>query len=191
MHICFGNVTTIGSDNGLSPGWHQTIIWTNCGILLIGTLGTNFSEILIEIQTFSFKKMRLKVSSAKWWPFCLCLNVLMALQAWQLMLLPSIAMSVCHMEYRGRSQCLLLEPCVGLGKRAGAMCDAWWDFLVRALITRFMGPTCGPSGAGRTQMDPMLAPWTLLSGSVYPALKWKCFVHEKFSSLSAPEVQCN
>ena len=32
------------------------------------------------------------------------------------------------------------------------------------LIARFMGPTWGPSGAGRTQMGPMLAPWTLLSG---------------------------
>ena len=39
-------------------------------------LGTNFSEILIEILTFSFKKMRLKVSSANWSPFCLGLNVL-------------------------------------------------------------------------------------------------------------------
>ena len=44
--------------------------------LLIGPLGTNFSEILIEILTFSFKKMRLKESSAKWRPFCLGLNVL-------------------------------------------------------------------------------------------------------------------
>ena len=33
--------------------------------------------MLIEILTFSFKKMRLKVSSAKRWPFCLGLNVLM------------------------------------------------------------------------------------------------------------------
>ena len=41
------NYTIIGSDNGLSPGRHQAIIWTNDGILLIGTLGTNFSEILI------------------------------------------------------------------------------------------------------------------------------------------------
>ena len=32
------------------------------------------------------------------------------------------------------------------------------------LIARFMGPTWGPSGADRTQMGPMLAPWTLLSG---------------------------
>ena len=45
-------------------------------MLLIGPLGTNFSEILVEILTFSFKKMSLKVSSAKWRPFCLGLNVL-------------------------------------------------------------------------------------------------------------------
>ena len=31
-------------------------------------------------------------------------------------------------------------------------------------IARFMGPTWGPSGADRTQVGPMLAPWTLLSG---------------------------
>ena len=75
-HLCVGNLTIIGSDNGLSPGRRQAIIWTNVGILLIGPLWTNFSEILIEIITFSFKKMRLKVSSAKWRPFCLGLNVL-------------------------------------------------------------------------------------------------------------------
>ena len=46
-------------------------IWTNAGILLIRPLGTNFSEILIKIHTFSFKKMHLKMSSAKWRPFCL------------------------------------------------------------------------------------------------------------------------
>ena len=33
-----------------------------------------------------------------------------------------------------------------------------------ALIARFMGPKWGPSGAHRTQVGPMLAPWTLLSG---------------------------
>ena len=33
------------------------------------------------------------------------------------------------------------------------------------LIARFMGPTWGPSGADRTQVGPMLAPWRLLSGS--------------------------
>ena len=75
-HICVFNVTIIGSDNGLSPGRRQAITWTNVGILLIGPLGTNFSEMLIEIHTFSFKKIHLKMSSGKWRPFCLGLNVL-------------------------------------------------------------------------------------------------------------------
>ena len=75
-YICVGNLTIIGSDNGLSPGRRQTIIWTSAGIVSIGPLGTNFSEILIGIQTFSFKKMHLNMSSAKWRPFYLGLNVL-------------------------------------------------------------------------------------------------------------------
>ena len=75
-HICVGKLTIIGSDNGLSPGRRQAIIWTNAGILLIGPLGTNFSEIVIEIRSFSFKKMHLKMSSGKWRPFCLGLNVI-------------------------------------------------------------------------------------------------------------------
>ena len=75
MHICVGNNTIIGSGNGLSPARRQAITWTNVGILSIGPLGTNFSEMLIEIHTFSFKKIHLKMSG-KWRPFCLGLNVL-------------------------------------------------------------------------------------------------------------------
>ena len=75
-HICASELSITGSDNGLSPDRRQAIIWTHVGILLIWPLGTNFSEILIEIDTFSFTKMNLKMSSAKWRPFCLGLNVL-------------------------------------------------------------------------------------------------------------------
>ena len=75
-HICVSNLTIIGPDNGFSPGRRQAIIRTNAGILLIEPLRTNFSEILFWIQTFSFKKLHLKMSSAKWRPFCLGLNVL-------------------------------------------------------------------------------------------------------------------
>ena len=46
------------------------------GILLIGPLGTNFSEILIEIHISSFKKTHLKMSSAKCRPSGLGLNVI-------------------------------------------------------------------------------------------------------------------
>ena len=74
-HICVGNLTIIGSDNGTSPGRRQAIIWNNAGILLIGPLGANFSEILIEIHAFSFTKMLLKMSSGKWRPFCHGLNM--------------------------------------------------------------------------------------------------------------------
>ena len=70
-HICVSNLTITGSDR------RQAIIWTNAGILLIVPLGTNFNEIFIEVHTFSFKKIHLKMSSAKWRPFCLGLNVLM------------------------------------------------------------------------------------------------------------------
>ena len=59
-HICVSKLTIIGSDNGLSPGWRQAIIWTNAGILLIRTWGINFNEVSSEIRTFSFKKMHLK-----------------------------------------------------------------------------------------------------------------------------------
>ena len=76
-HISVSKLTSFGSHNGLSPVQRQAIIWTNAGILLTWPLGTNFSEILIKIVAFSFKKMRLKVSSAKWRPCCLSLNVLM------------------------------------------------------------------------------------------------------------------
>ena len=74
-HMCVGNLTIIGSDNGLSPGRRQVIIWTSVGILLIWRLGTNASETLIEIIALSFRKMRLNVSFAKRQPFYLGLNV--------------------------------------------------------------------------------------------------------------------
>ena len=75
-HICVGNLIIIGSDNGLSPGRRQAIIWTNAGISLFGPLGIIFSEIVIKVQTFSFKKMHFKMSSGKWRTSCLGLNVL-------------------------------------------------------------------------------------------------------------------
>ena len=55
-HICVSKLTIIVSDNGMSPGRRQAIIWTNAGILLNGPLGTNFNEILIEIIHFLSRK---------------------------------------------------------------------------------------------------------------------------------------
>ena len=53
----------------MRPIRRQAIILTNAGLLSIGHLGTNFSEILIKTQNFSFTKMHLKILSAKWRPF--------------------------------------------------------------------------------------------------------------------------
>ena len=74
-HLCYSLMTwwriytsmnwvIIGSGNGLSPV-REAITWTNAGILSIGVLGTNFNQIWIEILSFSFKKIHLKMSSAK------------------------------------------------------------------------------------------------------------------------------
>ena len=104
-HICDGKSTIIVSDYGLSPGRRQAIIWTNAGILLIGPLGTNFSEILSGIHTFSFKKMHSKIASVKWRPFCLSLNELTIE-----MPLPSIYTCIYH-TYR---TCILSGLILGL-----------------------------------------------------------------------------
>ena len=55
----------------------------------------------------------------------------------------------------------------------------WWIHTDRwhkqSLIARFMGPAWGPSGADRTQVGPMLAPWTLLSWVIFWG-GWFCLV---------------
>ena len=73
-HLCVGKLTIIGSDNGLSPDRGQAVIRPNAEILLIGPLGTNFSQISIGFQTLSFKQLHFRTFSAKWRLFCLVLN---------------------------------------------------------------------------------------------------------------------
>ena len=84
VYVCISKLTIIGSDNGLLPGRHQAIIWTSAGILSIGPLWTNFSEMSIKIQTFSLKKLCLKMSSVMCCQFCLSLNVLNQIRLFEL-----------------------------------------------------------------------------------------------------------
>ena len=81
-HTCVNKLIIIGSDNGLSPGRHQAIIWTNALILLTGPLGANVSEILNALLKVSFNKMRLNGSSAKLWPFHQCVKKESKLRLW-------------------------------------------------------------------------------------------------------------
>ena len=70
-HICVSKLTIIGSDNGLSPGRHQAIIWTNAGILLIGPLGTNFNRnSYIFIQENPFETVVWKMAAILSRPQC-------------------------------------------------------------------------------------------------------------------------
>ena len=81
-HIYVSKLTIIGSDNGLMPGRCQAIIWTNAGILLIGPLEIKLNEIVIEIHTFSFKKMHLNCHLENGGHFVLaqCVNTLSAMR---------------------------------------------------------------------------------------------------------------
>ena len=62
-HMCH-KIIIFGSDNGLSPGHHEAIIWTCAGMLLIGPIGSIFNDILIKFIQFhsrnSSSKSRLK-----------------------------------------------------------------------------------------------------------------------------------
>ena len=57
--IYVSNLTSTGSDNGLSPGRRQTIIWSNAGILLIG-------HFKLKLQT----QNKLKMATILSWPQC-------------------------------------------------------------------------------------------------------------------------
>ena len=53
-HLCVSKLTSIDSDNGLSPWRRQDIIWNNDGILLIRP--TNLSEIYSKFKHFRWRK---------------------------------------------------------------------------------------------------------------------------------------
>ena len=64
------NWASIGSYNGLPPVQRQAITIINADALSIGYLGTSCIDIWIKLHNFSFMKLHLKMSSAKWQPFC-------------------------------------------------------------------------------------------------------------------------
>ena len=65
---------------GLLLVWYQTIIWNNANLLSIESRVTNFSKIKTKVQQFSFKKMKLEMSSANRWLFHHSLNELTMIQ---------------------------------------------------------------------------------------------------------------
>ena len=131
----------IGSDNGLSPVLRQAIICINAGILVTGPLGTNFSEILIGIQTFSLNKLHLETSSAKWRLFSLGLNELNICPDMESKLPPTleshgvcfdvmyIPVSLWHCQSSIKT--LIIDPLglvVGMRLYKSGVWDCFWNF---------------------------------------------------------------
>ena len=129
-HICVSKLTIIGSDNGSSPGRRQAIIWTNAGILLIQTLGTNFSEIWSAIHTFSFKKMLLKMASAKWRLFRLGLNELNSWQILESYMVPLHSSNVTWMSWHLKSLAtqLFVQQLFQLNNKGNLKALHYWPF---------------------------------------------------------------
>ena len=75
-HICISKISIIGSDNGLLPGplHYLNQCWDIDNFTPRNKLWYNINRKLIHF--YSFKKMHLKMSSGKWRPSCLSLNVL-------------------------------------------------------------------------------------------------------------------
>ena len=139
-HICVSKLTIIDSDNGLSPDRRQAIIWINAGILFIGPLGTNFSEILIEILTFSLKKMRLKVSSVKRPPSCLGLNVLMG----------QSGVSEANPETLAKTGRCLIKP---KDNTTQCVCKFWWQINILISLETFCYGLWRESGLVRYNLN--------------------------------------
>ena len=73
MHMCVGNLSIIGSDNGLLPRRYQVIIWINAGILLIGSWWKKRQWNLdlkeyIFVKKDSFQNVASKMAAILSWP---------------------------------------------------------------------------------------------------------------------------
>ena len=153
-HICVSQLIIIVSDNGSSPDRRQAIIWNNHGILLFGPVGRNFSEILIKIYTFSFKKMHLKMSSGKWRPSCLGLNVLITTDHMSSLLSSSEVAWRSHGWHNCSMHSLACHNILQIGSSANHM-DKAVHRLRAAMVTVGCHTGCtdrSGSGAGRNRL---------------------------------------
>ena len=93
------------------------------------------------------------------------INITEVLKVWQIcqvqMIFDYNSMITKHVMRIGK--CILQHESYHISGYVRTAVNGSYAFLT-TLIARFMGPTWGPSGADRTQVGPMLAPWSLLSG---------------------------
>ena len=112
ISVLFWAVLVLSWLNSLKPGGAYICRWTGFGF------GTNFLGILIKMETFSLRKMHLKMSSAKWQPFCLGLCVLIDKisqeipQQWHYCCVKTTSRSPRMYEYKGLHQSQWFNPYV-------------------------------------------------------------------------------
>ena len=97
-HICISKIASIGSDNGLSPGWHQAIIWT---------WDVNLVSILKKIACYTGTKLCQWVSSKETWCLRWGYHQIQLALFWYIFLMPHIHWiapwaSCPNMDFMGR-----------------------------------------------------------------------------------------
>ena len=74
-HICVSKLSHYWTlDNGLAPIQCQTMIWSDI-VSSTASLWTKEVQFQSKIQTFLFKKINFKMSSAKWHIFFICISM--------------------------------------------------------------------------------------------------------------------
>ena len=129
---------------------HQTIIWTNPDFPLVGFCSIHLKAVSQWVTSYYY---------IKW--------------AWKLYVLELLS------HFPGPNTCWIMCACWCASRCYSQHCSGVMPSLRTVLTTmfqrvpdsKFHGAKMGPSGAGKTQVGPMLAPWTLLSG-VLARLLW-------------------
>ena len=120
------NKAIIIQGNGLSPIWCHAITWSNVGLLSIGLLGPNFSEIWIWILSFQLKKCISIYCLPKRWPFWPEGDELSSLDMTKL---PDL---IIRQSLKGRNLCMFLNKKI-IGKESSQHHTSYWYCLLSAL----------------------------------------------------------
>ena len=130
-HLCVSKLTIIGSDNGLSPGRRQAIVWTIAWILLIGPLGTNFSEISkfihFHFQGNVFENVVWKMAAILSRPQCVDITTHTVMQCMGTVITYVIYGSMCDMYFHSLDSFTGIRPNTVPVKRSHKM---WESHLV-------------------------------------------------------------
>ena len=174
-HICVGKLTTIGSDNGLSPGRRQAIIWTIAGILLFRPLGTKFKWNLnrnsyVFIQENSFENVVCEMAAILSRPQCV-----KTLHYWVILFGPS-RVAIHHIDL-WRKKCHgwhLTDECFNNSTPPSHVRHRW---LPRSRKCQESGTTVTPSGNNQRGVGRMSH---LINGTTLDFLV-RIFVHLKWN----------